>query len=35
MMVKQANISEQTYYHCKKAVATISDGGDLKDLIAP
>lgn len=32
--VKQAGVSEQTYYHWKKAAATISDGGDLKDLIA-
>ncbi len=32
--VKQAGISEQTYYHWKKAAAPRSDGDDLKDLVA-
>lgn len=32
--VKQAGISEQTYYHWKKAAAPSSDGDDLKDLVA-
>ncbi|QKC73378.1 transposase [Mesorhizobium loti] len=32
--VKQAGISEQTYYHWKKAAAPTSDGDDLKDLLA-
>ncbi|GLS36345.1 hypothetical protein GCM10010869_19340 [Mesorhizobium tianshanense] len=32
--VKQAGISEQTYYHWKKAAAPASDGDDLKDLVA-
>ncbi|RWB62461.1 MAG: transcriptional regulator [Mesorhizobium sp.] len=31
--VKQAGISEQTYYHWKKAAAP-SNGDDLKDLVA-
>ncbi|WP_287346125.1 transposase [Mesorhizobium sp.] len=32
--VKQVGISEQTYYHWKKAAAPSSDGDDLKDLVA-
>ncbi|WP_287100062.1 transposase [Mesorhizobium sp.] len=32
--VKQAGISEQTYYHSKNAAAPSSDGDDLKDLVA-
>lgn len=32
--VKQVGISEQTYYHWKKAATPVSDSGDLKDLIA-
>ncbi|PDQ18697.1 transposase [Mesorhizobium sanjuanii] len=32
--VKQAGISEQTYYHWKRAAAPRSDGDDLKDLVA-
>ncbi|PSJ62763.1 transcriptional regulator [Mesorhizobium soli] len=32
--VKRAGISEQTYYHWKKAVAPVSEGNDLKDLLA-
>ena len=32
--VGQAGISEQTYYQWKKAAAPVSDGGDLKDLVA-
>ncbi|NGO56275.1 transposase [Mesorhizobium camelthorni] len=32
--VKQAGISEQTYYQWKKAAAPASDGDDLKDLVA-
>ncbi len=32
--VKQAGISEQTYYHWKKAAAPSSHGDDLKDLVA-
>ncbi|TIO26788.1 transposase [Mesorhizobium sp.] len=32
--VRQAGISEQTYYLWKKAAATASDRDDLKDLIA-
>lgn len=32
--VGQAGISEQTYYHWKKAAAPPSDSGDLKDLVA-
>ncbi|MDN5850173.1 MAG: transposase [Nitrococcus sp.] len=31
---KQAGISEQTYYHWKKAAAPASESGDLKDLLA-
>jgi len=31
---KQAGISEQTYYQWKKAAASTSKGGDLKDLLA-
>ncbi|UVC19254.1 transposase [Mesorhizobium onobrychidis] len=32
--VKQAGISEQTYYQWKKAAAPASDGDNLKDLVA-
>ncbi|MEV8644094.1 transposase [Mesorhizobium ciceri] len=32
--VKQAGISEQTYYQWKKAVLPVSVGDDLKDLVA-
>ncbi|CAM5570245.1 chemotaxis protein histidine kinase CheA [Aquamicrobium terrae] len=32
--VKQAGISEQTYYHWKRAAAAAPQGGDLKDLLA-
>lgn len=32
--VKQAGISEQTYYHWKKPVVPSSQGDDLKDLVA-
>ncbi|GLS33473.1 Transposase [Mesorhizobium albiziae] len=32
--VQQAGISEQTYYHWKKAAAPASGGDDLKDLVA-
>lgn len=32
--VGQAGISEQTYYHWKKAAPPASDSGDLKDLLA-
>ncbi|RWQ65584.1 transposase [Mesorhizobium sp.] len=32
--VKQVGISEQTYYHWKKAAAPAPDGDDLKDLVA-
>ncbi len=32
--VAQAGISEQTYYHWKKAAAPASESGDLKDLVA-
>ncbi|KUM25562.1 transcriptional regulator [Mesorhizobium loti] len=32
--VGQAGISEQTYYHWKKAAAPPSDSGDLRDLVA-
>lgn len=31
---KQAGVSEQTYYQWKKAAASTSDSGDLKDLVA-
>jgi putative transposase len=32
--VKQAGISEQTYYHWKKAATPVSESNDLKDLLA-
>ncbi|PSJ63157.1 transposase [Pseudaminobacter soli (ex Li et al. 2025)] len=32
--VKRAGISEQTYYHWKKAAAPVSESNDLKDLLA-
>jgi Transposase len=32
--VKQVGISEQTYYHWKKAAAPVSESNDLKDLLA-
>ncbi|WP_394890320.1 transposase [Mesorhizobium sp. AaZ16] len=33
-VVKQASISEQTYYHWKKIAAPASQSDDLKDLVA-
>lgn len=32
--IAQAGISEQTYYHWKNAAVPVSEGGDLKDLVA-
>jgi Transposase len=32
--VKQGGISEQTYYHWKKAASPVSESNDLKDLVA-
>jgi len=32
--IKKVGISEQTYYHWKKASASVSENNDLKDLLA-